>query len=159
MLTRITVLLATLSIGVLTWGPVAAGVNLNIKVPFAQVVFVPCANDGAGEFLTISGSLHLLLTATEDSAGGQHLTFHFQPQGASGVGEDTGDLYRANGVTRGATHVIQGDFPFIDTFVNNFRMIGTAGGAKFKVHNTVHVTINANGELSADVDNSSVTCR
>ena len=42
--------------------PASAGVNTNIKVPFSQNVFVPCANGGAGEILSISGKLHVLIT-------------------------------------------------------------------------------------------------
>ena len=148
----------TLAATVLFGASATAGVTENVKIPFSQDVFVSCANGGLGELLTISGRLHILSTQTEDSAGGLHLTFHFQPQGATAIGPDTGDLYRAVGVTRGTTNIAADGLPFIDTFVNNFYMIGTANGVKFKLHNTVHVTINANGDLSADVDNSSVTC-
>jgi len=37
-------------------------------------------------------------------------------------------------------------------------MIGTGGGVSFKTHQTVHATINANGDVTADVNNISVTC-
>jgi hypothetical protein len=142
----------------LAGAPATAKVTDNVKEPFSQDVFVPCANGGAGELVTISGRLHILFTQTEDAAGGLHLTFHFQPQGASGIGSETGDVYRAVGLTRGTTNIGTDGLPFIDTFVNNFYLIGTAGGVSFKTHNTVHVTVNANGEISAEVDNSSVTC-
>jgi len=43
--------------------------------------------------------------------------------------------------------------------VNNFYMIGQGPGNNFKVHETYHYTIDANGELTAFVDNFSVTCK
>jgi hypothetical protein len=150
----IVALISALLIGI----SASAAVTDNVKEPFSQDVWVPCANGGVGELLTISGRLHILFTETFDAAGGAHFTFHFQPQGASGIGSVTGDVYRAVGKTGGSTHIGSGGLPFIDTFVNNFYMIGTGGGVNFKLHNTVHVTVNANGELSANVDNSSVTC-
>jgi len=43
--------------------------------------------------------------------------------------------------------------------VNNFYMIGQEPNNNFKVHETFHFTINANGEVTAFADNFSVTCQ
>ncbi len=96
---------------------------------------------------------------TVDKSGGVHMKFHFQPAGNSGVGLTTGNTYRGGGVTQGHTNIGADGLPFIDTFVNSFNIIGTAGAESFQVHNTIHVTVNSNGTLTADVDNSSVTCK
>src|SRR5437870_11727085 len=46
-----------------------------------------------------------------------------------------------------------------ETFVNNFRIIGQARGNNFLIHENFHITINANGRVTAFVDNFSVDCR
>ena len=138
--------------------PASAAVTQNDRIPFVQFVFVPCANAGAGELLIIGGTLHIVSKLTIDNAGGVHFSFHSQPQGASGIGQDTGDTYRAVGVTRGNTNISADGLPFVDTFVNNFNMIGTGGGVSFKSHATIHITVNANGDVTANVFNISVTC-
>jgi hypothetical protein len=131
------------------------GVIANESVPFAQVVFVPCANGGAGELVLIEGRLHILITETVNDNHAS-LKLHFQPQGAKGTGLTTGDSYNATGVTQ--EHIVIGP-TFTDTFVNNFRIIGQGNDNNLLVHQTVHVTFNANGELTALVENTSVECR
>ena len=130
----------------------------NQQIPFALVAFVPCANNGAGELVLVSGTLHVLqhLTITED--GNVHVKTHFQPQGASGVGLTTGDTYHATGVTQEEFNS-NGPLPFTDTYINNFRIIGQGPDNNLLVHQTIHITINANGELTADVVNTSVECQ
>ena len=90
------VLNATLAV-LLTIGVPAASfaqaitITTNDFVPFAQVVFVPCANGGAGEVVLISGTLHIQqhITINDNRA---NVKIHFQPQGATGVGLTTGDI-------------------------------------------------------------------
>ena len=48
---------------------------------------------------------------------------------------------------------------FNQTFVNNFRIVGQGTDNNFLVHQTFHVTVNANGMLTALVNNFSVECR
>jgi hypothetical protein len=139
--------------------PVNAAVTQNVKVPLDTTVFVPCANGGAGEEVHLTGELHMLATLTEDGAGGMHIKWHSQPQGVSGVGLITGDKYRGTGVTQEETNIRPGGFPYEDTFVNNFRIIGQGKGNNYLVHQVLHVTINANGEITAEVDNYSVECK
>jgi hypothetical protein len=136
----------------------ASTITTNQQVPFAQIVIVPCANNGAGEPVLISGTLHILQHQTVSDAGNVHVKVHFQPQGAGGVGLITGDAYRATGVTQEEFN-INGPLPITDTFINNFRIIGQGPDNNLLVHQTIHITINANGELTAEVVNTSVECR
>jgi hypothetical protein len=41
--------------------PAQAGVQTNLKVPLTIGVFIPCAADGAGEVVFLTGNLHVLL--------------------------------------------------------------------------------------------------
>ena len=149
---------ALLMPGLVRTAPAEAAIVTQEKVPVDIAVFVPCANGGAGELVLLSGNLHIVITATDDGAGGLHLTTHFQPQGISGVGDVTGDKYQATGVTRDNQNV-KPPFPAEYTYVNNFKIIGQGPDNNLLVHENVHLTVNANGEVTADVDNFSVECR
>lgn len=130
--------------------------NDNVKIPIEIFVFVPCAAGGAGEFVSLSGSLHVLFVTTIDSRGGFHSKFHNQPQGITGTGFTTGAKYQGTGVTQGT---FNGKVGFENTFVNNFKIVGQGPGNNFMIHENFHVTVNANGEVTASVDNFSVKCK
>jgi hypothetical protein len=126
-------------------------------VPINIGVFVPCALDGAGEVVQLSGNLHTLFHFTDDGAGGFHAMNESNPQGISGTGLTSGDKYQGTGVTR--SNFNAGAIPFNQTFINNFRIIGEGPGNNLLIHHNFHITVNANGELTALVDNFSAECR
>src|SRR6266568_5613289 len=132
--------------------------NSNITIPIDLFVFVPCANGGAGELIEVAGPLHVLSQVTISNTGRLLVYDHFQPQGISGTGFVTGAKYQGTGITQ-FKNTFGGPFPITFTFVNNFYMIGQGPKNNFKVHETFHFTINANGEQTAFVDNFSVTCQ
>jgi hypothetical protein len=148
--------LLTLSLAAMAFSQ-ALAITTNDFVPFAEPIPVPCANGGAGELVLVEGTLHLQ----------QHITInnnrvtiktHAQPQGADGVGQTTGDLYQAVGVTQevDTLPLIGGATEF--TFVNNFRLIGQKTDNNFQVHQNVHVTINANGDVTNTIVNETIDC-
>ena len=93
---------------------------------------------------------------TETPNGGATLITKFNPQGVTGVSLVTGALYRAVGVTTFMTVFAPGVTS--DTYVNRFFLIGTGGAPKSLFSETVHVTIHADGTVSASVDKFSNTC-
>ncbi len=128
----------------------------NEKIPIDMWVYIPCAAGGAGEWVVLSGNLHVLSRTTLDGNGGFHNKSHYQPQGISGEGMTTGDKYQGTGVTQWQDN---GQVGYEYTYVNNFRIIGQGSGNNYLVHNIFHYTINANGEMTAYVDNVSVECK
>lgn len=130
--------------------------TVSTKFPIDIVVFVPCANGGAGEEVYLTGSLHDLFHVTFDTRGGFHVTGHNNPQGVRGIGLTTGVKYQGTGVTRFHDN---GKVGFESTFVNNFRIIGQGPGNNFMVHENFHFTVNANGTVTAEHDNFKVTCK
>jgi hypothetical protein len=137
-------------------GAAATTVTTNEQVPVTVLAFVPCANDGAGELVLLTGTLHVLTHVTIDDQGGLHVKQHFQPQGVSGTGLTTGDKYQGTGVTQSEFNATAG---FEATDINNFRIIGQGPGNNFLVHSTFHVTVTPNGDVTTVVDNFSVECR
>jgi hypothetical protein len=85
--------------------------------------------------------------------------FHFQPQGLSGTGETTSDKYQATGVTQQSFKASLQNGQANLTFVNNFRIIGQGPGNNYLVHETMHITINADGTVTMSHDNFSVDCK
>lgn len=136
----------------------ATTVSTNEFVPFAQVTLVPCANGGAGELVLVEGTLHIQ-SHTTINKNRASLKVHFQPQGATGVGLTTGDTYHAVGVTQEHDSVPIENGAFNFTFINNFRLIGPGPDNNLQVKQTVHVTINANGDVTSEVDNTSIECQ
>ena len=121
-------------------------------------VFVPCAAGGAGELVFLSGDLHSLFHVT---VIGQRYVFRqsTHPQGITGTGLTTGDQYRGTGVTGSVSSGSLTNGQFSDTFVNNFRIIGEGPDNNLLIHETFHVTFNADGEFTTLVTNFSAECR
>jgi hypothetical protein len=140
-----------------TAAPAGAAVIDNESVPFNDFeVFIPCANGGAGDVVTLNGRLHILITFTvnRNRISGSD---HFQPQGLRGT-DTEGNVYHGVGLTQDHFQGSLVNGQFTDTFVNNFYIVGTAGAPSYRVHETAHITFNANGDVTASVDHLRVTC-
>jgi hypothetical protein len=138
--------------------PPATTVTTNEFIPFSQATFVPCANGGAGEIVLVSGTLHVL-SHTTINGNNASLKTHFQPQGARGIGQVTGDEYNAVGVTQEHDKIPLSGSAGEFTFINNFRLIGPGPNNNLMVHQTIHMTVNANGTVTSQVDNSTTDCQ
>ena len=148
-------LLAVLASAIL---PANAAVQVNDITDIDLTVFIPCAANGAGEVVDLSGPLHTLITFTING-NNLSMSFHFQPQGISGTGETTGDKYQATGVTQQSFKTSLQNGQANLTFVNNFRIIGQGPGNNYLVHETMHITVNADGVATVSHDNFSVDCK
>lgn len=137
--------------------PGSASFTASATIPTDVGVFVPCAIAGQGEFVQLSGTLHVLSHFTESAAGGFRVMTEINPQGISGSGTTSGDRYQGTGMTRSSFDA--GPLPITETFVNNFRIIGDGTGNNLLVHSTFHITVNAAGVLTAFVDGFRSECR
>ncbi len=126
------------------------------QVPLDFIEFVPCAAGGAGEEVRLVGTLNILTHGTIDARGGHHSKVQFRPVGVRGEGLTTGDRYVGTGVTQ---ERFNGTVGSQSTFIDNYRVIGQGSGNNLLIHQTVHVTVNANGDVTASVENISVECR
>jgi hypothetical protein len=136
----------------------ASVTTTNVIFPVDTDAFVPCANSGAGEIVALSGNLHDLFHFVINGNRFKGKV-HTQPQGIRGVGLTTGDRYRGTGVTQETFGGSLVNGQASSTFVNNYRIVGQGPENNFMIHEVVHVTLNAHGELTAIVDQSSVTCK
>ena len=120
------------------------------SVPLELTIFIPCS----GETVAVTGELHILNHVTVNPDGSLHVVQHFNPQGVSGV-SDAGNKFQGTGVTQEVFNINVGQ---TFTFVNNFRFIGQGPGNNSTIHQNVHTTVNANGDLTSTVDNFSADC-
>ena len=136
--------------------PARAKVETNERVYWERRQWIPCAMNGEGEWVFLSGYLHIVYSTTLDGNGGFHTRVHFNPQGITGIGELSGTSYRSVGETHRVTNGKVGE---MHTFVNNYKIIGQGRGNNFLVHDTIHYTVNANGEVTSEVANTWIECR
>lgn len=106
--------------------------------------------------IDLTGEVHAVFSVTVDANGGVHISTHFNNVGVSGIGLTTGDRYHAAGPnhfvsnSRGTQNEL--------TFVNDFLLVAPGSGNNLRIHELVHVTVDANGEITAEVNSLAVDC-
>ncbi len=155
---RVAATVVALVIGV---GPApgqSVGLVTSTKVPYTATVFVPCAADGEGEWVDLTGFQRVVRRSVPDSRGGLHVTVAFHAMGVSGVGQTTGDRYQATG---GSEHVFNASDAGAAEFttINTFFVIGRGRGADFLTHQLIHVTFGPDSLQVVNLDRVWVECR
>jgi hypothetical protein len=155
--TRVLVLLALTTIGALASVTGAqAQVVTNETVSYAYSGFVPCANGGAGEFVTGRIDVHNLVTSTV-TENVDSSTFQFQPHGSL-VGRITGDTYQLTGLTRGTYEESLQSGTYTLTYVNTYQLIGRGPGNNLRVREIAHITRNGD-DVVVHHDDWSIECK
>jgi hypothetical protein len=126
-----------------------------ITVPVVETIFNPCT----GEQLDVSGNIHFLVSMTVNS-NTSFFTLTVNNDEVVATGETTGNTYRDQGVGTFSESSSNFGFPVEFTAENNSELIGTKSTAgRALLEETLHVTINANGTMTAFVDNFSLKCQ
>jgi hypothetical protein len=152
---KLIALLALTSLATLgTPGTALAAVEENFSFPVEGIVFT--GEELCGETLThTAGRLHGLITYTENDNRVSGMT-HFQPQGAKLV-DGQGRTYRGTGVGMSRFNEPRDENGAANfTTVDSFKFIGHGDAPNFLQQIVTHVTINANGEMTADFEFESV---
>jgi hypothetical protein len=110
-----------------------------------------------GDTVHLTGSLLDTFSVTATPSGGLLLALHSQPQGISGVDEQTGLTLRGTGLTRDV-FVVSPAGGVVATFVNLFHLQATRGEQSFDVSEVAHVTVTPAGSVSVSFDHASVSC-
>ena len=110
------------------------------------------SNDCTGEQVQLSGTIHLVSQLQADGT----VVGHFNYQGVTGAGLTSGTTFRATTVDN---FILRPPFPTDITSVRTFQLLGPGSGNNLLVHITTHVTVNANGEVTATVDSLRMVCR
>jgi hypothetical protein len=121
-------------------------------VPIAFTLYDPCA----GEFVDIAGGIHTVSHVRDRGAGGSQVTFHQNFANVTGVGETSGTEYRVAG-SASQTMNVGGARVSSLTVREVFVTRGSAPNQTIGIR--MHVTVNADGETTAFVDESATECR
>lgn len=122
-----------------------------------QKEWIPCANNGNGEYVQFEGYVHFNYATTVNN---NHFTLVTQinPNEVKGVGLTTGDKYVASGVSH---EVYNGSFingQSVATGSAKFKFTGAGPGNNFSVVFKGKVIVNANGEILHELPDIKITC-
>ena len=109
-------------------------------------------NDCNGEQVEISGTIHLLSHEQSDGSVVGHINY----QGLTGVGLTTGVRYHVSAVDH---FRLQAPFPSSIQSVRNIHLIAEGATDDLLVQIVSHVTVDANGNVTASVDEIWSQCR
>ena len=127
-----------------------------VSEPYASTLFIPCANGGAGEDVSLTGTVKIV---RQETSNNQRFTYtlHVHTEGITGVGLSTGDTFRAIGASQAAvTGTIEYGGQYSATYTQQMRFTGQ--GISFVVKYKFHVTITSDGEISTRIDEEKVEC-
>jgi len=111
-----------------------------------------------GEDVYLSGELLLISQTTVDANTGVHSQFTLVPQYVRGVSSLTGTQYKAVGGDRSHFNIDADSAPATYTNTDMFLLVSQGGTENLLAKFTLHVTVNANGETTAFIDNFSAEC-
>ena len=120
-------------------------------------LFIPCGNNGMGENITGSLPMHVVLHFNKD---GFMTKFHYQLQGGVFIGEQTGMVYHSTMVNQAMVKAEEptdcnGAYTF--TYIVHFRYVGK--GVQFFAKGGHRTTVNANGDMTVDIDRWTIGCK
>ena len=149
------VLAASLLAAVAPTQAAATTIRNRTTVPFDVVVDNPCT----GEPVALSGAQLLISHLVFDERGGVHAHFRLVPQQVRGVGLRSGTEYHAVGGGGNNFTADADDAPLVTSSRATANVVSQGGSDNLVMHSTTHLTINANGEVTAVVNNVKLTCR
>jgi hypothetical protein len=109
-----------------------------------------------GESVAFGGTLIMVAHETDNASGGIDVSAIFTTQNVFAVGQTTGTVYRSPGQFLVKFNT-SGPPPLEFTNVFNISFIGPA--KSFALKDLVHVVVNTNGEMTANLNTSSTVCR
>ena len=132
----------------------ATTTTTNEELPISGTV----ANNCNGDTVAYQGTVHVTNTLTTDSSGGVHLKTHSNFQDVSGVGVPSGLSYRVV-TTRNETVNDSDSAQFETTVIQTIKAISQGSAPNLFIHIVMHVTVNANGQTTSTVQETSIECR
>jgi hypothetical protein len=141
--------------------PMAAAANVTTEVivnqPFDLLDLNPCANDGAGELIEYAGFAHIVSTVVIN--GNRVVLSALNQFHLSGVGVTTGDKYQVTQAVQFGTRGSLVNGQLVEKFVGHATVTGPGPGNNMYFPTTIHITVNANGEVTAEVLLGDFVCK
>jgi hypothetical protein len=131
----------------------ASVINTTVHVP-ASVATNPCA---AGDLVNLNGDIHIVITTTENRAGGFQVSNHINSQ-LTGSSIMTGTQY-VNSDDQEDSWFAGAPFPAVHTHTYGFVLLSKSSTDNYLLRMTMHETVNAMGVPTATVDKFSMDCQ
>jgi hypothetical protein len=126
------------------------------RFPFSMTL--PSCPD-QNELVNIEGEELFIFETVLDANGGSHSQLRIIARGR-GLGLSSGKKYQFNQNSSFVTNARSSECSQLETTgVQEFRLIGQGSSDNFKMQSTFHLTMNANCELTAFVDNARIECQ
>ena len=120
-----------------------------IDMPWS--VNIPCVPENAVGVITLHSTFHY-------DKHGILTKWHCNVLAGELVGDVTGTIYSPEGKTQEQTKSGLSNGAMTDTYTNTYMFIGK-NGVTFKVQEVMHITTTPAGEVTATVDQATVTCK
>jgi len=111
-----------------------------------------------GDLVTFQGTMHITNTVTTDAGGGFHLKTHANFQDVSGTGAPSGLNYRVGTTTNEVINDNDGPQSEV-TIIQTVKLISQGPAPNLFLRLVFHITVNANGQTTSTVTESSIECR
>ena len=126
------------------------------RFPFSMTL-LSCPDQN--ELVSIEGEELFIFETVLDANGGSHSQLRSVAHG-TGRGLSSGKKYQFNQNSSFVTNTGNSECSQLElTGVQEFRLISQGGSDNFKMQSTFHLTMNANCELTAFVDNAHTECQ
>jgi len=150
------VVLSGLALGLAGWlAPGVASASNGAQIQVSDVIGETLVNPCNGETVTITSGTFQIVVHETAIPGGYHLNIDGNARGVKGVSA-SGANYQVPGgfwTTTNATPGAQ-----MSTDVGVFNLVGQAGAPNFRTFGVLHVTVTANGDVTASIDHQTATC-
>lgn len=132
--------------------PSASAAEVSKSVVHTWSVTNPCALDGAGETVFLTGRGKITLQEVLDGSGATHYVVNSAAMGVSGTGLTTGLRYRLIESTTQKDHGgLSGEGPWVLTQTGTQMMVAPGPDNDLVYRYTVHITATPQGDITAAV--------
>lgn len=139
----------------LTFVSGAGAATQNVKIPTEDF---PAANLCNGDEIQLQGTLHFVMQGEfVEDAERQHVHSHLNSQKLTGIGVPSGALYNVNNISNSIFNA-RVDGANITTLEVMMNVVSRGSGENFQIQTILHVTFNANGEMTTQFQNFHVHC-
>jgi hypothetical protein len=115
--------------------------------------------EACGEVIEVRGTLSMEQVEVVSESGHRHFAWHVKGEG-EGIGKASGARY----LWRDSQMIVDnlaanGEFPYTGHYSFKSRLIGQGRARNYEFTMHFHTTVNANGEVTAEVGTGDETCR
>ena len=133
------------------------GKNDNIihAVPFETIVFVPCANGGAGEDVQLTGFTNFIYGLVYTDRGFSML-YHDNVHQVTGIGLSSGESFVASGGTNGTVQGVWYSTQWVGNTTTQMKIVGQ--NTMFTVIYKHHITVSQDGSVTVNNTEQTADC-